>query len=197
MKARLALLGAALLLAGCSSGVKGTYVGGDDSLLKSLTFKDDGKVDVVLINGIGGEGTFEVDGDTVRVSANGSTTELTIDRDCLRGPLMMGTLCKGGAQGSASTGESTGSRTGGALAGSVFEISSGGGRMAFEFADAQTVRVSTASAGPGGTGSIEGTYTVTGDQVVITIQGQPETFTLSGDTLSGELDGDQLTLHRQ
>jgi len=33
--------------------------------------------DVVLINGVGGEGTYEVDG------------------DCLRGPLMVGTLCKG------------------------------------------------------------------------------------------------------
>lgn len=69
--------------------------------------------------------------------------------------------------------------------------------MAFEFTDAQTVRVSTAVPGAGGTGSVEGTYTVTGDQVVITIEGEPEMFTLSGNTLSGELDGDQLTLHRK
>ncbi|HVG71193.1 MAG TPA: hypothetical protein VM819_09795 [Vicinamibacterales bacterium] len=86
---------AAVLIAGCGSGVSGTYNGGDDSFLKSMTFKGDGKVDVVLINGVGGEGTYEVDGDKVRVSANGNTNELTIDGDCLRGPLMVGTLCKG------------------------------------------------------------------------------------------------------
>ena len=44
---------AAVLIAGCGSGVSGTYNGGDDSFLKSMTFKGDGKVDVVLINGVG------------------------------------------------------------------------------------------------------------------------------------------------
>ena len=97
MKREFAILGAVLLLAGCSSGVKGTYVGGDDSFLKSLTFKDGGKVDVVLINGIGGEGTYVVEGDEVRLSANGTTNQLVIDGDCLKGPLMVGTLCKGEA----------------------------------------------------------------------------------------------------
>ena len=96
MRIRPLSLGAALLLAGCGGGVEGTYVGGDDSLMKSMTFKSEGKVDVVLINGVGGEGTFEVDGKVVRVSANGTTTEFTIgDDDCLHGPLMAGTLCKG------------------------------------------------------------------------------------------------------
>ncbi len=96
MKSVICALGAALLLTGCSSGVSGTYVGGDDSFLRSLTFKDGNKVDVVLINGIGGEGTYEVQGDVVRISANGQTNELQIDGDCLKGPLMVGTLCKGG-----------------------------------------------------------------------------------------------------
>jgi hypothetical protein len=97
MKTAFTVLAVALLLVGCGGGVEGTYLGGDDSFLKSMTFKDDSKVDVVLINGVGGEGTFEVDGDTVRVSANGSVTEFAIDGDCLKGPLMAGTLCKGEA----------------------------------------------------------------------------------------------------
>jgi len=97
MKRALPLLGAALLVAGCSSGVNGTYLGDDDSFFKSLTFKDGGKVDVVLINGIGGEGTYVVEGDEVRLSANGTTNQLLIDGDCLKGPLMVGTLCKGEA----------------------------------------------------------------------------------------------------
>lgn len=45
--------------------------------------------------------------------------------------------------------------------------------------------------------SVEGTYSTIGDQVVITMQGQPETFTLSGNTLSGDLDGDRLVFQRK
>lgn len=195
MKRHIATLGAALLLTGCSSGPQGTYHGGDDSFLTSMTFKDDGKVDVVLINGIGGEGTFEVDGDKVRVSANGSVTEFTLDDDCLRGPLMAGTLCKGDAASSASDGQA--SSGGGGLAGSTFEVSGNGGRMAFEFLNAQSVRLVTNVPGAGASGSSEGTYGVIGDQVVITMQGQPQTFTLDGNTLSGDLDGDRLVFQRK
>jgi hypothetical protein len=196
MKRHIATLGAALLLAGCSSGPKGTYLGGDDSFLRSMTFKDDNKVDVVLINGIGGEGTFEVDGDKVRVSANGSITEFTLDDDCLRGPLMAGTLCKGDASSSESSGQAS-SGGGGGLSGSTFEVSGNGGRMAFEFLNAQSVRLVTNVPGAGASGSIEGTYGVIGDQVVITMQGQPQTFTLDGNTLSGDLDGDRLVFQRK
>ena len=195
MKNLLAVLGPVLFLAGCGGGVSGTYVGGDDSLLKSLTFKDDGKVDVVLINGVGGEGTFEVDGDKVRVSANGNVTEFAIDDDCLKGPLMAGTLCKGGASSSSSGQASSGG--GGGLAGSTFEISGNGGRMAFEFLNGESVRLVTNVPGAGASGSVEGTYSTIGDQVVITMQGQPETFTLDGNTLSGELDGDRLVFQRK
>lgn len=86
----------AVLIAGCGGGVSGKYVGGEDSLLDSLTFKGDGRVDVTIANGLGGEGTYEVDGEVVRVTANGITHELAIGDDgCLRGALMVGTLCKG------------------------------------------------------------------------------------------------------
>lgn len=91
-----ALTLAVALAAACGNSVKGTYIGGDDSLLHSLDFKDDGKVDVTILNGIGGEGTYDVQGDIVRLTANGTTHELRIGDDgCLHGPLMVGTLCKG------------------------------------------------------------------------------------------------------
>jgi hypothetical protein len=51
--------------------------------------------------------------------------------------------------------------------------------------------------GAGASGSIEGTYGVIGDQVVITMQGQPQTFTLDGNILSGDLDGDRLVFQRK
>lgn len=193
----LPVLSASLLFAACGGGVKGTYVGGHDSLLGSLTFKDGGKVDVVLINGIGGEGTYEVDGDKVRVSANGQTNELTIGSDdCLHGQLMLGTLCKG-KQPSASASSAAPAPRGG-LAGSTFEASANGGRMTFQFTDGETVKVSTLAPGaPEGSGSIVGRYTTSGDEVIVTIQGDAQTFTVNGNTLTGNLGGDQVTFTRK
>jgi hypothetical protein len=199
MKARFLALGTALLVIGCGGGVKGTYVGGNDSLLGSLTFKDDGKVDVVLINGIGGEGTYEVDGDKVRVTANGQTNELTIaSDDCLHGPIMMGTLCKGEKKASASSAAPSSSRSGGGLAGSTFEARNEGGALAFQFTDGEEVKVSMRVPGqPEGTGAAVGTYRVSGDQVIVNVQGSPETFTLNGNTLIGHFGGEQVTFTRK
>ena len=192
---------AALAVTGCGTDVKGTYVGGNDSLLGSLTFKDGGKVDVVLINGIGGEGTYEVDGDKVRVTANGQTNELTIGSDdCLHGPIMMGTLCKGENKTPASSvSNSPPVRIGGGLAGSTFEsVAEGGGRLAFQFTDGQNVKVSMLAPGqPEGTGAAVGTYSTKGNQVVISIEGSPETFTLNGNTLVGNFAGEQVTFTRK
>jgi hypothetical protein len=187
---------AALLLAACSRGIKGTYRGGDDSLLHSLNFKDDGKVDVVIANGIGGEGTYEVDGDVVRITANGQTNELKIGDDgCLHGPLLVGTLCKGERpSGSAAAAPSGG---GSGLAGSTFEARGNGGVMSLQFTDGRSVRVISAVPTGGGSGSVEGTYSSIGDQVVIDIQGDAQTFTLNGNTLTGDLDGDQVTFTRK
>jgi hypothetical protein len=198
VKTRLLCLGAALLLTGCGGGVDGTYVGGNDSVLQSMTFKSGGKVDVALVTGVGGEGTYEVDGNKVRVSANGTTTELTIGDDhCLHGPLGIGTLCKGGKP-AASAGVGSGAHTTGNLPGSTFEAAANGGRMSLQFAADQKVRVSTVAPGSAeGNGWVEGTYTLAGNQVVVTIQGEPAIFTYSGNTLSGSLGGDHVTFTRK
>jgi len=205
MKTRISVLLATVLVAGCGNDIKGTYVGGNDSLLGSLTFKDGGKVDVVLINGIGGEGTYEVDGDKVRVTANGQTNELTIGSDdCLHGPIMMGTLCKGEKKAERASASSAGSappssaQSGGGLSGSTFEAAAEGGRMVFQFTDGQTVRVSVLAPGqPEGTGAAVGTYSTSGDQVTITVDGAPERFTLNGNSLTGNFGGEQVTFTRK
>jgi hypothetical protein len=200
MNTRIGVLLAVLLCAGCGNDVKGTYVGGRDSLLGSMTFKDDGKVDVVLINGIGGEGTYEVDGDKVRVTANGQSNELTIGSDdCLHGPIMMGTLCQGEKKASVSSAAPpSSSRSGGGLAGSTFEARNEGGALAFQFTDGETVKVSMLVPGqPEETGAAVGTYRVSGDQVIVNVQGSPETFTLNGNTLIGNFGGEQVTFTRK
>jgi len=107
--------------------------------------------------------------------------------------------CGGGATTTASSAPSAGVGSGahgtGNLAGTTFEATAGGGRMTLEFASDQKVRVSTAvPSGAEGSGSIEGTYNVAGDQVVVTIQGDPAIFTHNGNTLTGELRGDRVTL---
>ena len=195
------VLGAALLVAGCSSGVKGTYLGGDDSLMQSMTFKSGGKVDIVLANGIGGEGTFEVDGDKIRVSANGTTNELTIGKDdCLHGPLMLGTLCKGGGKPAANAGVGSDAQGTGNLAGSRFESPApdGGGKMVIEFTDGRTIKISAVVPGESeGNGAAVGTYSTIGDQVVISVQGSPETFTLKGNTLIGSFGGEEVRFTRR
>lgn len=132
-----------------------------------------------------GRRTYEVDGDKVRVTANGQTNELTIGSDdCLPGPIMMGTLCKGEKKPSA--------------AGASSEPT---------FTDGQTVKVSALAPGqPEGTGAAVGTYSTSGDQqssvdvgtgVTITVDGSPERFTLNGNTLVGHFAGEQVTFTRK
>ena len=70
--------------------------------------------------------------------------------------------------------------------------------MVFQFTDSRTVRVSSLAPGaPEGTGAVEGTYSTIGDQVVIDIQGDAQTFTFNGNTLTGNLGGDQVTFTKR
>jgi len=46
-------------------------------------------------------------------------------------------------------------------------------------------------------GAAVGTYKATGDQVVISIEGSPETLTLNGNTLVGNFGGEQVTFTRK
>lgn len=82
---------------GGGAGVEGEYVGKKgESFFDSLTFRPDGKVDVVMI-GVRHEGAYEVDGDRVAITApNGQQTLLELDSSgCLTHPVA-GTYCKDG-----------------------------------------------------------------------------------------------------
>ena len=86
------------------------------------------------------------------------------------------------------------------LAGSTFEAKAeeGGGRLVIQFTDGQTVKVSVLAPGtPDGTGAAVGTYSTSGDQVIVSVQGDPETFTLNGNTLVGKFGGEQVTFKRK
>lgn len=82
----------------CAGGVEGEYVGKKgESFFDSLTLRSDGKVDVVMI-GVRHEGSYEVDGDEVMITApNGQKTPLKLDSSgCLTHPIA-GTYCKDGS----------------------------------------------------------------------------------------------------
>jgi hypothetical protein len=81
--------------AACGGGVEGEYVGKQgESFFDSLTFRSDGKVEVVLI-GVRHEGSYEVDGDHVTITApNGDRNPLRLESNgCLTHPIA-GIYCK-------------------------------------------------------------------------------------------------------
>ena len=65
------------LAAACGGSVEGEYIGKKgESFFDSLTLRSGGKLDVVMI-GVRHEGTYEVDGDQVIITAsNGQRTPL-------------------------------------------------------------------------------------------------------------------------
>jgi hypothetical protein len=110
----LAVLCLAALACACGGGsVQGRYLPKGESFFDSLTLRSDGKVDVVMI-GIRHEGSYEVDGDEVTITApNGQQTPLKLDSSgCLTHPIA-GTYCKDGSAPSAASSSSTESSPGG------------------------------------------------------------------------------------
>ena len=83
-----------MLLAGCGPSVSGTYSGGDSGFFESLTFKGDGKVEVIFL-GVTSEGSYEIEDERIRVSVNGQTVIMSVaDDGCIEGGGMLGRYCK-------------------------------------------------------------------------------------------------------
>ncbi len=81
----LAALALAALLAGCGSGIQGTYA--DEFGITRMTFKRDGTV-VQSAMGTEVEMEYEVDGDKVRLKTPMGALLLTrVDDDTLSGPM--------------------------------------------------------------------------------------------------------------
>ena len=84
----------AILLTGCSKGVKGTYACTGGMFLKSVTLGSD---DQALVTGnVFGmvqqkTGTYKVDGDNVVITVNGDSTRFAFKDKTLEGGPMVGT----------------------------------------------------------------------------------------------------------
>ena len=187
------LLALALTTACGGGGVQGLYSGGDDAFFQSLEFKSDGKVEITFM-GMAREGTYVIEDDRVKVTASGDTQIFKIrDDGCLAGGGLVGTYCKGGERSGVATSGSSGEGSdSGTLAGrgglrGTYEAGNEAMRISLRFQDAQRVRVMVMS--PGANNAADGSYTVTGDRVVITADGEAMTFARQGDALVGDFDG--------
>jgi hypothetical protein len=181
------------LTAACGGGVEGEYVGRKgESFFDSLTFRSDGKVEVVMI-GVRHEGIFEADGDHVTITApNGQKTPLTLDSSgCLTHPIA-GTYCKGGgASVDAPAPTSSNPSSSGA---EVYEARAREGQIKIEFGAARTARITMVPTGIADAPermSFDVSYAVDGDRVTVNLPGnEPLMLTRTGSDLEGSMNGE-------
>lgn len=179
----------------CGGGVEGEYVGKKgESFFDSLTFRSDGKVEVVMI-GVRHEGTFEADGDQVTITApNGDRTPLRLDSGgCLTHPIA-GTYCKGGSAGATSEDSTRGGSAGGQASGEVYEARAREGQIRLEFGAARKARITMVPTGIADAPermSFDVSYAVDGDQVTVNLPGnEPLMLTRAGRDLEGAMNGE-------
>ena len=180
----------------CGGGrVQGEYIGKKgESFFDSLTFRSDGKVEVVLI-GVRHEGIYEVDGDQVTITApNGERNPLRLDSNgCLTHPIA-GTYCKGGSgraavRDDAGRGESLDSP-----GTDVYEAFVREGQIKIEFGAARKARVTmvpTTTTDAPERLSFDVSYGVDGNQITVNLPGnEPLLLTRAGSDLQGTMNGD-------
>lgn len=184
----------------CAAGVEGEYVGKkDESFFDSLTFRSDGKVDVVMI-GVRHEGSYEVDSDQVTITApNGQKTPLKLDSSgCLTHPIA-GTYCKGGT-GSSASAEATVDKSG-QPGTETYEARAREGQIRLEFGAAKKVRLTMSPSGASDIPermSFDVDYEVAGNAITINLPGNERLqLTRAGNDLEGTMNGETVRFVRR
>lgn len=180
---RIVALGfATVLVGGCGSRVEGTYAGGDDSFLQSITLKGDGKANVTFM-GMTRQGNWEIDGREVTITVGNDTQVLSFDdRGCLVGGGLLGTYCKGDAPEAEAEADEREQK----LAG-VYEAGDGRDGIRLDFAGDGEVTVTLREGGATGD-TAAGTYEVNGNRVRIAVAGgESLDLVREGDTLEGQV----------
>ena len=173
---------AVVALSGCGGGLNGTYTPSGDGFFEQLTFQSGGTVEITWM-GMTKEGSYEVDGDRVKVTVGGDTQVLRIDgRGCVDGGGLIGRYCKGGSSVVQSDARSGGRSK--SLAG-TWETETPMGTLTLEFRRGNEVRVSVAGAG-GEPERREGSYESNGDRVIVRLpEEEPLELVRQGDVLEG------------
>lgn len=167
-----------LALIGCGHSLSGTYSGKGTGFLDKLHFKSGGKVELTFM-GMTKEGSYEIEGNKVKVTNAGDTQVLTIDaQGCLDGGGLLGKYCKDGTAVASSAGVS-----------GTYVAGDASGGIKLEFRDGNKVRVTVADAGARGE-TAEGEYQVSGDRITVQVpRGERLVLTRNGDTLEGSFGG--------
>ena len=180
------------LAAACGGSVEGEYIGKKgESFFDSLTLRSGGKLDVVMI-GVRHEGTYEVDGDQVIITAsNGQRTPLHVESNgCLTHPIA-GTYCQGSRGASSDAPASASSNAPGA---EVYEGRAREGQIRLEFGAARKARITMVPTGIADAPermSFDVSYAVDGDRVTVNLPGnEPLMLTRAGGDLEGTMNGE-------
>lgn len=196
----LAVLSLAAFACACGSGgVHGRYVPKGETFFESLTFGSDNKVAVVFINQQA-EGTYEVDGDAITMTApNGQKARLVLDDNgCLTNSLI-GTYCKDGSASSTASSASGNSSPGGLA--QVYEAQAREGRIALEFNAARKVRLTMSPSGASDIPermSFDVNYEVDGNEITINLPGNERLqLTRAGNDLEGTMNGETVRFVRR
>jgi hypothetical protein len=188
-----------LVATACGGAVEGEYVGKKgESFFDSLTLRSDGKVDVVMI-GVRHEGSYEVDGDQVTITApNGQKTELKLNSSgCLTHPVA-GTYCKG--SGSSASAEATADKSG-PPGTETYEARAREGQIRLEFGAAHKARITMVPTGITDSPermSFDVNYEVDGSAITINLPGNERLqLTRAGSDLEGTMNGETVRFVRR
>lgn len=174
-----------LFLAACGSSIEGVYSGKDTGFLDQIEIKGDHKVELMFM-GMLKEGTYEIEGDRIKINNAGEINILRIDGDgCLDGGGILGRYCKGEGRSAPSSTSSVKPAHGSpGLVGSRFAAGPAGDEWILEFLDDSVVRMVI-------DGDSEKLEYVTrgGDIIVRGMDGQELVLVPRGNDLEGGPDG--------
>jgi hypothetical protein len=192
-----AVMVVAASLTGCGSKLDGTYVPeGGAGLISSITFKSGGKCELTGL-GMTKEGTYELEGQKVKITVSGETNILTMDdKGCLDGGGIIGRFCKGSATddnaGSSRSSASSSAKTSGAPSG-LYECNvPDGSKFTLEFSAGGKCKMAMIEHGqPDVT---EGNWVLNGDDIMIqSTDGMPMNLKRNGTSLVADMGGMQMT----
>lgn len=175
-------------LTGCGSKLDGTYTPADgEGLISSITFKSGGKVEVTGL-GMTKEGTYELEGNKVKVTLSNDTTIMTIDdKGCLDGGGIIGRFCKGSAKSNSSSSAKNSAPSG------TYECNvPDGTKFTLEFSSGGKVKMTMTERGQADV--TEGNWVLNGDDIMIqSAEGPPMNLKRNGTSLVADMGGMQMT----
>jgi len=163
-------------LTACGSSIEGVY-SGEDTFLDQIEIRDDKQVELSFMGAIKA-GTYEVEGDRLRISAGGEINVFKInDAGCLEGGALLGTYCKSGSsKGSGSGSSSSTASRSDDYVGSTFAAGPVGDQMVIQFVSGDRVRFEVDGESEelsyGNEGSDIVIYGMAGDNMVLTPRGR-------------------------